>query len=253
MSAISATVTKFMSLADGTLRMQIDVHDRYAQEALGLLCEVGAAVAIARLKDSPVEWHEHEPDQDVETEPEKDTLTGQILAGFYRNGFFQAPKVLKALGKDAEFLQWCRSQPKCWHCDAGYESPDNATIQAAHVRRVGVGAGTAHKPEFSAIPLCSDCHGIQHAVGESGLGPPEWWDSQAAKAREEWGHQKLRDLFGVESLSASVPAEHLWGFLNMEGLTTFTTVKVRDAIEQRQREAASGSPGGVGQDPVVEG
>ncbi len=259
-AVVQATVAGFRSLADGTLRIQVDVHHGDAQEALGLLCEVGAAVAVARLRESPPEWHEETPPGDTgeSEEPEKrDALTGQVLAAFYKNGFWHAPRALKALGNDAQFLQWCRGQPHCWHCggaagDTGLHGIELA-IQAAHVRRVGNGAGTGTKPPFSAIPLCNVCHGIQHAVGESGLGPPEWWDSKAAKAREEWGHERLREHFGTEHVSQTVSADDLWTWLRTHDLLRYVSKKVRDSVEQRQREAASGSAGGVGADPVVEG
>lgn len=287
MSALQATVTKFFSLADGTLRIQVDIHHRDSHEALSLLCEVGAQVVVARLVEEQTEQQrydsvtttgsgrqvaeEHQPSciaeenwmaaeaaKKTEGKPEKDPLVGTIMAHFYRTGFFQSPKVLKTLGLDAEFLQWLRLQV-CWHCgkqdsSAGDDGgPQVFYVQAAHVRRIAAGSGTSRKPPYSAIPLCSTCHGIQHAVGESGLAPSEWWELQAAKAREEWGHMKLRDKFGAASITSSVSLEVLYRWLTSNDLLNYLPAKVRRSVEQRQREATPGSTGAVGADPVVEG
>ncbi len=263
MSALQATVTKFFSLADGTLRIQVDVHHRDSTKALGLLCEVGAQVAVARLVEEQTDQERYDSvtvtgsGRQVDAEPEgehkKDPLVGTIMAHFYKSGFFQSPKVLRVLGLDAELLQWLRSQV-CWHCGKQDRGEDGVFyVQAAHVRRIAAGSGTSRKPPYSAIPLCSTCHGIQHAVGESGLAPSEWWESNAAKAREEWGHMKLREVFATDSISANVSVDNLWTWLRTNDLLNYVPAKVRRSVEQRQREAASGSAGGVGATPVVEG
>lgn len=302
MAALQATVTKFFSLADGTLRLQVDIHHRDSHEALTLLCEVGAQVAVARLVEEQAEQQRYDsvtttgagrevdeepltatdvannpPDSEgirkaqealiapivdkaleiLEAAKGKDPLVGTIMAHFYRTGFFQSPKVLRTLGLDAEFLQWLRLQV-CWHCSkqdssAGEDGgPQVFFVQAAHVRRINKGAGTSVKPQYSAIPLCSTCHGIQHAVGESGLAPSEWWESNAAKAREEWGHMKLREKFGAASITQSVSLEVLYRWLTNNDLLNYLPAKVRRSVEQREREAASGSAGAVGENPVVE-
>lgn len=266
MSAIQATVTKFLSLADGTLRLQVDVHHGDTSTALGLLCEVGTTVAVARLVEEPTDQERYDSvtvtgsGRQVDEEPDdpapaagKDPLTGTIMAHFYRTGFFQSPKVLKVMGLDAEFLQWLRTQV-CWHCgkvDMGEGGVE--FVQAAHVRRVAQGSGTSIKPSYSAIPLCSTCHAIQHAVGESGIAPPEWWEEKAARARQEWGHKMLREKFGVDSISAEVGVDLLWLWLQERDLHRYVPAKVRRDLEQGQREATPGSAGGVGAAAVVEG
>ena len=212
-------------------------------------------MAVARLVDGPTDPSppDEEPAEDTPAEGRKDPLTGTIMAHFYKTGFFQSPKVLRCLGLDAELLQWLRTQV-CWHCgkvDMGEGGVE--FVQAAHVRRIAAGSGTSRKPPYSAIPLCSTCHGIQHAVGESGLAPPEWWEQKAAKAREEWGHMKLREVFATDSISANVGVDNLWTWLRTNDLLNYVPAKVRRSVEQGQREAASGSTGRVGAASVVEG
>ena len=258
MTAIQGSVSKFLSLADGTLRIQIDVHDRYSQEAKSLLCDVGATVALARLRDDhlpagPSEDGDaaDEGQPDGQAEPSKDPLTGQILASFYKSGFFISPKTLKALGPDYEFLTWLRNQPCCWHCGV-MDSKDNP-IQAAHYRKVGDGAGTGTKPPYSAIALCSNDHMIQHSAGYSALAPVDWWESQVLQARELWGHLKLREKFTVKSVSEEVSADDLVTWLYANKLGNFLRAAHRTELQKRQREAAPGSAGGVGEAAVVEG
>jgi hypothetical protein len=228
-------------------------------------------VAVARLAEEQTDQQRYDSvtttgaGREVDEEPapaegerKKDPLVGTIMAHFYKSGFFQSPKVLRTLGLDAEFLQWLRLQV-CWYCSKQDSSaaddggPQVFFVQAAHVRRINKGAGTSVKPPYSAIPLCSTCHGIQHAVGESGIASSEWWESNAARAREEWGHMKLRDKFGAASITQSVSLEVLYRWLTNNDLLNYLPAKVRRSVEQGQREAAPGSAGAVGADPVVEG
>jgi hypothetical protein len=134
------------------------------------------------------------------TEDECDNSAGKLMQQFYRNGFFHAGPVLTALGPDSNFLQWCRGQLVCWGCSAtGVE--DNP-IQAAHYRKVAAGAGTGIKPPYSALPLCRKCHLKQHDKGYSAVATIEIWEGWVAKSRQEWGHQRLREVFGTTSMRA---------------------------------------------------
>lgn len=227
MSATQGTVSKFQSLADGTLRLQVDVHQTDTAQALELLCEVGRTVAIAALQDAPPPEMAEDTSSSVPAagpEDECDNNAGKLMQALYQAGWFHAPRVLEALGKDAMFLQWCRQQPSCWACD-GRNLEDNP-ILAAHYRKVASGAGTSIKPPYSAIPLCKLCHDKQHAHGYSVISPATWWEEKVAKARQDWGHQRMRDIFETTSMTA-VPAKwvvewalehHLQGLIPQEYL-----------------------------------
>jgi hypothetical protein len=210
-SAIQATVSKFMSLADGTLRLQVDIHQTDTAAALSLLCEVGRTVAVAALQDvEPDELTaEGGPMQPMGAyqENECDNNAGKLMQALYRGGWFHAPKVLQALGKDAMFLQWCRGQAACWHCDGRGLEADNPIV-AAHYRKVAAGAGTGIKPPYSAIPLCKLCHDEQHAQGCNVIAPAHWWEEKVAKARQDWGHERMRSIFETTSMTA-VPAKYV--------------------------------------------
>lgn len=204
MSAVQATVSKFMSLADGTLRLQVDIHQTDTAAALSLLCEVGRTVAVAALADSDAEELEEEAAAQEYQENECDNNAGKLMQALYRAGWFHAPKVLNALGKDAMFLQWCRQQPNCWACN-GHGLEDNPIV-AAHYRKVASGAGTSIKPPYSAIPLCKLCHDKQHQHGYSVISPAGWWEEKVAKSRQDWGHERMRGIFQTTSMTA-VPAQ----------------------------------------------
>lgn len=221
MSATQGTVSKFQSLADGTLRLQVDIHQTDTAQALELLCEVGRTVAIAGLTDQLADERSEQERYDSVSvtgserivEDECDNNAGKLMQQLYRAGWFHAPKVLQALGKDAMFLQWVRGQSTCWACDG--RNLDDNPIVAAHYRKVASGAGTGLKPPYSAIPLCKFCHDKQHAHGYGVISPTGWWEEKVAKARQDWGHQRMRDIFRTTSMTA-VPAQHVveWALEN---------------------------------------
>ncbi len=78
--------------------------------------------------------------------------------------------------------------------------------EAAHVRRVANGAGTAIKPPYSAITLCSGCHRNQHQHGEDAIGGKDKVDRMRIDSVKEWAWQRMRAIFGVESMREVAPA-----------------------------------------------
>lgn len=83
-------------------------------------------------------------------------------------------------GEEMDYIQWLHRWPSClsgtyseWHNGQGF-------CEAAHVRHVSLGSGTATKPEFCAVPLTSAEHKLAHQKGDSIFCPPEWWEMQVA-------------------------------------------------------------------------
>jgi hypothetical protein len=71
-------------------------------------------------------------------------------------GFYRCPKTKAA--RDKKYLAWIRTLP-CAVC--GKPGPS----EAAH-QRILQGGGIGLKPsDYESIPLCTDCHHIEHAVG----------------------------------------------------------------------------------------
>lgn len=213
MTAIAGTVVAFRSMADGTLRLQIGLNEQESKQAMSLLCDVGASVAIARLSepDAPGREQDEGPDDETEhptTQPQAPySAQAEIL---YRSAFFRTPDVWRAIGSDADFLAWLREQPCCW-CKAP------APSEAAHVRRISSGAGVGIKPEYSAIPMCHEHHRLQHEKGESFLAPQHTWDKARIRYLQDWGWARLKADLGYEHWH-SVPPPVLKQWAGDKGL-----------------------------------
>lgn len=138
-------------------------------------------------------------------EPERPP--NELARKLHANGFFRNQKIWPLLGTDADYQAWCRKQ-KCAKCGAV------AGIEYAHVRRIVHGAGAGVKPEYSGIPLCGDCHHLQHLRGESAFGEfgvgsgKAWFDAQRIKHLEKWAHDAYKAYHGLESLAGLTEEQH---------------------------------------------
>lgn len=136
----------------------------------------------------------------ADDEPEPESDYGKHAQMLMRQGFFRNPKVWQAAGTDAEFLAWLRDQ-QCASCKAFPPS------EAAHVRRVANGAGVGIKPEFSAIPLCHDCHERQHRSGECAIGGREVVDHWRISYLEAWSREAIKKQLHSDSWRDISPSE----------------------------------------------
>ena len=192
----SAVVQGMRTMADGTIRVTLELspgQDRAA--ALAWAADVGATVAVARL-------HDHAAVEATRPGNSADSARkwGQQAKALKLSGFFRSPLVWSEIGTDEEYLEWVRQQP----CAVTGARP----AEAAHVRRVADGAGTAIKPRYSAIPLCREMHQRQHQEGESALGGPEAVDRKRIRHVEQWAWDTLKTSLGYDSM-AEVPPRTL--------------------------------------------
>lgn len=149
---------------------------------------------------------------------------GQLL----RAGTFHAPDVLAEIGSDEQFLEWIRTLPSCLTGNFDWdETKGEGRCEAAHVRRVSEGAGTAEKPPYFAVPLTHAEHQMQHDAGEleaiqqfdpelaerkdgmDPVGASQWFEKQASKYRFEWASASLARQLGHESRTHCAPDEVL--------------------------------------------
>ena len=142
------TTTSAKTMADGTLRLSIDLSPADAIGAFSRFGTPGSAVAIARLLDKvAVEQERPKNDQPV-------ALYGQFAKDLKLSSFFRNPKVWPFVGTDVAYLKYVRQQASA---KSGIKHHDSETGKegcvAAHVRRVKHGSGTGIKPPYSAIPL----------------------------------------------------------------------------------------------------
>ena len=78
--------------------------------------------------------------------------------------------------RDIEYQAWCRTLPcaKCGSPGEYVESKGRCFSQYAH-STIGGKGGKGIKALLSGLPLCGDCHTIQHQQGHLALAPREWW------------------------------------------------------------------------------
>jgi len=132
--------------------------------------------------------------------------------------------VLEAIGTDAEYLAWVRTQPCAVTGKFDY-TKDEATgetrmaCEASHVDRINLGRGIGHKPLYAAIPLVHVWHMRRHdegamvfaSDGKNTLEGMAWEDKQRAKYVTEWASSKLAATLGVESMGyVDPPRLRLW-------------------------------------------
>lgn len=92
-----------------------------------------------------------------------------------------------AYGSDADFRAWIQTQPSCISGTFSEYVDGQGRCIAAHVRRVGGGAGVGQKPPFSCLPLTDQEHRLQHAHGEQYFGKPSgWWEETADRYLKCW-------------------------------------------------------------------
>lgn len=150
--------------------------------------------------------------QDPEPEPKPEG--SNIARRLHQNGFFYVPAVLKALGSDAEFRDWVERQPSC--ISGGFNdfvNGDGHNI-ACHVRR-SHNSGVGEKPEYSCVPMTHEEHHYQHQYGEKGVlekymrqpytvqEAKDWFDGKRNKYVHDWGHMRLKEILGLETLTAT--------------------------------------------------
>jgi hypothetical protein len=133
--------------------------------------------------------------------------------------FLGNPRVWAAVGADEDYLAWLRTRPCAW-CKwvPHWEMDVFVQCEAAHVRRVGGGSGTAYKPtNYSAIPLCRRCHEAQHREGEGAIGGREWVDRARLRHVVDWVWETLKAELGYEHWNL-VPCETLYAWALEHGL-----------------------------------
>lgn len=197
MSALEATRRSYQELADGTLRVKIDVEPADKALFLRMFPDPGAPMAIAALKGLP-------------DRPAAPTVHYGAEAKLLRlSGFCRAPAVWRAAGTDDAFRAWIQRKPS-WHSGkfSEYVEGEGRCI-AAHVRRVADGAGTGHKPDYACVPLTDAEHKTQHAHGETALAPQAEWDKARIQYVEDWCWDAIKTALGKASMADVPPAELL--------------------------------------------
>ena len=234
-TAIMGSSTRCNTMADGSLRVTIDVMPADSQAAFRLFGTPGTPVGLARLTDETAVAHE-------QPKPTKGSY-GEYAKALKLSGFFRSPEVWAAIGLDAEYLEWVKHQKSAISGDfSEYHDTGEAYCVPAHVRRVEHGSGTGIKPPYSAIPLTKKEHDYAHQHGDTQVRPDEWWEKMRIKYVSDWAWESLKNQLFYGSWS-DVPPETLQAWAIHKGVLNYLPLcyKIIDDGENAEDQAASES------------
>lgn len=206
--------------ADGSLAIRILVEPHDKPRFRELWPTPGSVAVMAR--ESPEVGRSRMQEAAATADPEPQYgAHAQTLRTYIK--FMGATKVWCAVGSDEEYLKWLRTLP-CAHCKwtPHWEMDTFVPSEAAHVRRVASGSGTAIKPNYSAIPLCPNghghsCHRKQHDQGERYLGGKEKVDKLRMHYIHTWVWETLKAQLGYEHWN-ECPPETLVAWASANGV-----------------------------------
>lgn len=219
--AIMGSTSSLKTMADGSLRIAIDVSPKESKPAFQLFGTPGTAVALAVIKNEVAVEHDRPKSEGLKTQ------YGEYARTLKLSDFFRTPDVWKAVGTDAEYLKWVKRMPSAisgefseYHDGVGFCMP-------AHVRRVEHGSGTAIKPPYSAIPLTKAEHDLAHHKGDSAIGSEEWWAKMRVTYVSDWCWETLKKHFFFDSW-ADVPPHYLANWAKTNDLLRYLPAAYRD-------------------------
>ena len=154
---------------------------------------------------------------------EQKNLFGKEANFLHKSSFFRRPDVWKKVGTDDQFLAWIRQQPCAYSNQPG-------PCEAAHVRRVANGSGMGIKPEYSAIPLKSQHHQMQHQQGEGVLGGKDWFDKQRIEHLHRWAWETLKTTLGYAHWN-QVPPSALINWARENGVDMHLPPGYREEVQ----------------------
>lgn len=189
-AAISGQLMSYRTLADGGLRITIDLPTTESDHFHALFKAVHCEVAVAPIRAVALAAQQSED-------------YGQYARALRLSVFFGIPEVWKATGTDEQFLAFVRTQK----CIARAGIPCNGPVQAAHVWRQRDGFGKGVKGPYAAVPLCAYHHQMQHNSGEDAIGGRAYMEQSAQTMRVKWIWSEIKDDIGVASMRDAEPSK----------------------------------------------
>jgi hypothetical protein len=190
-AAIAGSLAAYKTLADGTLRITVDLPETETRHFHELFPAVHCEVAVAPMR----------PTQLAASQTTKGQY-GEQAKALRLSAFFTYVDVWKATGSDAAFLEFVRKQK----CAARSGIPCSGPIQAAHVWRQKDGFGKGIKGDYAAIPLCDGHHRAQHNSGEDAIGGRAYMEQARHETVVDWIWATIKADIGVESMADAEPA-----------------------------------------------
>lgn len=193
-NAIAGSLFSYRTLADGGLRLTVDLNENESEHFHKLFPGVHRPVAIAPL--NPVE---------MSNSMEPMGQYGEQAKALKLSAFLSYLDVWKAAGSDEQFLAFVRTQK----CIARSGAPCGGPIQAAHVWRLKDDFGKGIKGDYAAVALCAYHHTSQHNYGEDAIGGREYMEKRRVQTVAEWVWSVIKKDIGVESMADAEPAKVL--------------------------------------------
>lgn len=219
-AAIAGQLMSYRTLADGGLRITVDLPLTESEHFHQLFKEVHCQVAVAPML--PVELAAQQAEEpEPEQKPPEDY--GQYAKALRLSVFFGTPEVWRATGSDEQFLAFVRTQK----CIARSGVPCDGPIQAAHVWRQRDGFGKGVKGPYAAVPLCAHHHRLQHNGGESEIGGRAYMEQKAQDARVAWIWFEIKDDIGVASMRDAEPAK-VFEWCQKKGIERYLPAAFKD-------------------------
>jgi hypothetical protein len=194
-SAIAGNLNGYRTLADGGLRITIDLPQTESGHFHELFPSVHCPVAVAPL--NPVELAKHQE--------ASERKYGKYAQALRKSGFLDWMDVWRATGSDDRFLEFVRTRK----CIARSGTPCDGPVQAAHVWRQRDGFGKGEKGPYAAVPLCALHHRMQHNSGEDAVGGREFMEKKRYDTVTDWIWATIKKDIGVESMADAEPAKVL--------------------------------------------
>lgn len=191
--AIAGQLMSYRTLADGSLRITVDLPETETQHFHSLFPVVHCEVAVARMR--PVQM----------AAASQTTDYGKQAQELRLSSFLGQMAVWKGTGTDAEFLAWVRTQK----CVARSGKPCDGPIQAAHVWRLKDGFGKGIKGDYAAVPLCAFHHQLHHQETEDAIGGREYLEKKRYDIVTSWVWSVIKDDLLVVSMRDAEPAKVL--------------------------------------------
>jgi hypothetical protein len=192
-NAIAGNLVSYRTLADGALRITVDLPETETQHFHALFPAVHREVAITPLR--PVQAAASRTSDDYGAQAQELKLSA----------FTRTLAVWRASGADSAFLEWVRTQK----CVARSGLPCDGPIQAAHVWRLKDDFGKGVKGDYAAVPLCAFHHRLHHQETEDAIGGREYMEAQRVKTVSGWVWAVIKDDIGVASMRDADPAKVL--------------------------------------------
>ena len=166
MSAVAGTRNRMREMADGSIRVEIDISESDRRLFLELFPVIGQPVALAPLVTEQViksRLAANQKTEEPKAEPEKSSGSNRLAMRMHSSGWFRNPALWDVLVNQDAHKAWVMTLPCCRSESKGliYCSGDvvaHHCNSAALPSRGGRGHESRKVPHWYTVPLCHFHH-----------------------------------------------------------------------------------------------